>query len=602
MVKKCIAFLLSLLLLLGLTPSVFATQTPEETEEETRIQPLSRWEASIPVYDLSSRSAQIQRLRHDIPYQHQEAVRASGMEDLAGYCGLFASYQLYYQGINTWLKTHHGNDHFDVYSQIGMTSGGYRPYSYHLEDYTMEQALYAATKYGTFDAYNLLVCFQWTDTEDGQKYGHVVYIYAILDGIVYFTESFDTALGTRAGDVIAITIPQFVNYYADWTTYEGTILFGKPNFTENGYSYESDMFVKTMSATCLLSQPCSPEAQVLNSVQLRTVAAGERLKVTGLYENMLGEVYYRVDEAGLTGWLPAQKAGPILFLEGTRSWDKLQLPQTITTDMTFGGKITATKGDVYLQLLDSQQKPVSEYKLTKKQGAFDLNMKGLAAAVCKEDLKEGWYSWQIVNKTENFYLRDGKVVAEEKSAVLHTQSVSVGKPAKQTLVPQNRSTQVKHGWVYENDTWYCYDQGKPRTGWYCSDGIDYYLKSDGSVTTGTVTISGKERIFTATGALRTGWLETKEGIKYLLSNGVQAHGWLEVDGKVYYFDIFGNRLSNCWITEASQRKYLTKDGSMATGWVTVNGERHQFSDTGVLQEQSGKNASLPLRGSGYLPE
>ena len=599
MLKRIIALYLSLLVLASLSLSVFATQ--EETEKQL-IQPLSRWEASIPLYDLSTKYAKIQRLQHDVPYHHQEAVIASKMEDLSGYCGLFASYQLYYQGINTWLKTHHGNDHFDVYSQIGTTSGGYRPYSYYLEDYTLEEALNAATKNGTFDAYNLLVCFQWTKTEEGQKYGHVVYIYAILDGIVYFTESFDTALGTKAGDLIAISIPQFVNYYSDWTTYEGTILFGKPNFLKNGYEYESDLFVKTMAPTSLLSQPCSPEAEVLNSVQLRTVATGERLKVTALYENMLGEVYYRVDEAGLTGWLPAQKAGPVLFLEGKQTAENVQLPQTISSDMTFSGRFTVSKGDVRLQLLDSEQKTVYQCTLTKKQGAYDLNMKGLAAAICKEELKEGWYSWQVVNVYQNNYLRDGKIVTEEKTAVLYSRSVSMGKPAKRDIAPPTVTVnKVKNGWVYENDTWYCYDQGTPRTGWYCWSGIDYYLKPDGSVTTGTAIIGGKERIFTATGALRTGWLESKEGTKYLLSNGVCARGWLEVDGKMYYFDPFGYRLSNCWITEASQRRYLTEDGTMASGKVIINDQLYHFDQNGLIVEEKPQTDSKPLRGSAYLP-
>lgn len=606
MFKRSVLLIVCLLLLVtGLPLHAFAEPETTEpaTEEKTLIPPLPREEAAVPLYALYSDSAKIRRMEHDMPYHHQQAMLDAKVDSLDGYCGLLASYQLYYQGINTWLKVHHGNEHFEAYSQMNITSGGYRPYTYPLEDYTLEEALNAATKGGTYDAYNLLVCFQWTKTEAGQQYGHVVYIYAILDGMVYFTESFETGLGPKTGEMVAVTIPQFANYYSEWCTYEGTILFGQPDFMENGFSYDTDMFVKAMSPTVLLSQPCSQEAQVLETVILRSVATGERLRATGMYENVLGEIYYRIDEAGLTGWLPAQKAGPILFLQPETELKEVQLPQTITEEMVFSGAVSAGKGTLRLQLLADQQ-VLGEYPVSMRKGVFDLSQKSFGETVKPEKLAEGWYSWQLVLDVPYHYLRDGQVVEHVRSAVLYTQNVSVGNAAKRDLVQTAAQPEetAKDGWYYEKNTWYCYQNGQPRTGWYTSEGVDYYLKNDGSVTTGTANVGGKERIFTATGALRTGWLETKEGTKYLLSNGVCAYGWLEVDGKTYYFDVFGNKASKCWITEASARKYLTKDGSMAVGWVNVDGVRYHFGEDGVLMEQDTATGGMPLRGSGYLPE
>ena len=449
------------------------------------------------------------------------------------------------------------------------------------------------------------MCFQWTNTDAGQKYGHVVYIYAIMGGKVYFTES----SGGQAGQMMALTIPQFAQYYAEWTTYEGTVFFGKPSFVENGFAHKADMFVKAMADTQLLSQPCSLEAQVLDTQVLRPVQAGERLRVTQMYENILGETYYRVEEDGLTGWLPAQKAGPVLFFGTEATVKDLALPTAWSQDMTFGGTVSLSDGKVVLRLVNQQKQVVGEYAVPTRRGNYDLSQKSLAKAATQEVPQDGWYTWQLVALNSHYYLRDGQVTEVVKETVLQTQLVSMGNQEKRSgLVEEAGSTGVKHGWYYENNTWYCYDNGQPRCGWYCSDGIDYYLKPDGSVTTGTVQVGGKERIFTATGALRTGWLDTKEGRKYLLSNGVPAYGWLEIEDATYCFDVFGIMKRNCWVTEASVRKYITPEGKLAVGAVEVDGVIYHFDQDGCLvvdvqePEQPEQTKSTPRRSADFLQE
>jgi glucan-binding YG repeat protein len=98
---------------------------------------------------------------------------------------------------------------------------------------------------------------------------------------------------------------------------------------------------------------------------------------------------------------------------------------------------------------------------------------------------------------------------------------------------------MKHSWLYEDGLWRCYRNGVPRTGWYCYDGIDYYLKEDGSVTTGWANINGEDRFFSDTGAMRTGWLRTDAGVYYMLFNGAMTIGERVIDGAIYTFDEAG---------------------------------------------------------------
>ena len=114
--------------------------------------------------------------------------------------------------------------------------------------------------------------------------------------------------------------------------------------------------------------------------------------------------------------------------------------------------------------------------------------------------------------------------------------VTVSAAAAQASDLEEPEETVKDGWVWENRTWYYYEQGVPRAGWFCYHGSDYYLKEDGSVTTGWVQINGKYRYFSRTGSMRTGWIETEAGKLYLMSNGAPAIGERVIDGVRYRFD------------------------------------------------------------------
>ena len=125
------------------------------------------------------------RICQDIVDDYVSILENTNMASLQGYCGLMASWQLYFLGVNDWVMSHHGKNQFDAYCKIAVTSGGHQVTTFSYQDYTLEEALNAATKNGTRDVYNILVGFEKTNTALGSVFGHALVIYAILDGTVY---------------------------------------------------------------------------------------------------------------------------------------------------------------------------------------------------------------------------------------------------------------------------------------------------------------------------------------------------------------------------------------------------------------------------------
>ena len=116
--------------------------------------------ASVPVS--AATEEEKQQIRRKISSHYYTTLSCTGNESLKGLCGTMTSWQLYLLGINKDLITNNGNDQYDWYCYKEYTSGGHKIRTYPAREYSMTEALYAATDYGTRDAYNLLVGFQWT--------------------------------------------------------------------------------------------------------------------------------------------------------------------------------------------------------------------------------------------------------------------------------------------------------------------------------------------------------------------------------------------------------------------------------------------------------
>jgi len=540
--------------------------------------------ASLPVTAFAA--ADEEQIANILAQEHRRA--RGGRRSLKGYCGLMTSWQIYLRGINVELKVCDGKQQYDWYSKLDYTTGGYKVTAYSAREYSLEEALNAATHNGTRDVYNILVGFQATNTEAGRIYGHCLMIYAILDGIVYFNESFSCSLQRTEGAMIAISIEEFAEFYGRWTRFEGIVVFGNKEYTQSCQEYPTHMFVETTRQTGIYTEPCFPQLEEVQSEYIRTVAAGERLLVTALYENTQGQYFYRVEENGRTGYIYADRTRPLLFNYEDMTLTNAELPKTLEpgAGFTLTGEIGATNtgiASVHVSVEDLQGQSLMSHSLAKVSGYYDLNDDGFSKMMAFRKLEEGTYTFRVTAGTGNHYIDNHRILLDETEITLYSGSFSVGHVTEWVSVQAAaKDTQTPDGWVYQQGSWYYYEQGVPCSGWICQNGLDYYLQEDGSVTTGWARINGKDRLFTDTGAMRTGWVEAENGTMYLLSNGVAAIGWRTVDRERYYFGSDGLMVTDTWCEEDGAKYYLQTDGRAAIGTLQIGDEIYSFAVDGKL--------------------
>ena len=472
---------------------------------------------------------------------YRQILRYTNRSTLAGYCGLAASWQLYMMGVNAWVVSYHGNNQYDAYKNVSFTSGGHRVEAYSARDYDLESALLAVTKNGTVDAYNILVGFQRTKTQLGSIYGHSMVIYAILDGIVYFCESYGTPFGP-AGTALTASIEEFARYYNRRGQFEGLIYFGVKGYVANCTEYATNAYVEVLRDTAMYSQPCTPGTEDSECTFIRDVRYGERLWANALYENPQGEFYYQIDDRGEAGYVPAEDILPFLFVYEDIGISDVQNPSDMKVGKTckIKGRIASeysTMGAVRMVVTDSAGTVLLNHSLVKLSGVYDLEQDSFSWAVKFNYLEEGTYIYNIYADGLNFYYKDGQALSDNREIHLVQSAFRVGESPELFLeeLPEPEP-ETTDGWLRREGTWYCYEGDAPRTGWYCYHGGDYYLQSDGSVTTGWAEINGKMRYFSSTGCMRTGWMDTEEGRMYLQFNGVPAVGERVIDGQKYTFN------------------------------------------------------------------
>ncbi len=509
--------------------------------------------ASVPA---TATSAEDQVLRYQIPAHYSAALAGSGKASLGGYCGLMTSWQLYLMGVNTSLLTNDGNRQYDYYRDMEYTTGGHRVKAYSAEHYTLKEALYAATGYGTRDAYNLVVGFQWTNTAAGATYGHAVVVYAILDGMVYFTEGFSTSLGSAEGQAIVITIDEFVRYYSDWTRFEGVIEFGIKDLAYASNHYAADCFCAPIDDIDMYHQPTTDPAEGLF---VRTVRAGEHVYVTGIYEGAEGRWFYQVREESGVGYIPVEIVEMLTLRQIVPTDLQAQLPERVEKGSAPDMQISLALPEACtadLVLYDARGQALTTVPMENKDQQFRASGDVLGIA----GLAEGAYRVCVVASREQTVMFGEDPVTSTQQETVLTLSLCVGQEAQP--LQEAAPAPFADGWNYRNDTWYYYKDGAPFVGWLCDGGRDYYLKADGSITTGWVEILGKPRYFTNAGVMRTGWMEDDGNTYYLMCNGVPAQGWRQIDGNRYYFDHDGAMVRNAWLEDENESYYLQMDGAL----------------------------------------
>ena len=463
---------------------------------------------------------------------------AAQRESFAGVCGMMTSYQLWQMGINKWLETYDGNKQFDAYAAKDASSGGYHIRAYSADTYTLEQALNDITENGTKDAYNILVGFEWTETEAGNIYGHACVINGIINGTVYFVESFYTSLGGEEGNVIACSIEKFANYFADWTVFDGVIHFSQ-DYEDSCQDFGTDLFIRPRFDSVLRSMPCLVGEN--DCQRLRSLRPGEMLRTTAVVKNNQDELYYYVQDGELEGYVAASAVSIVRL----NSEDTVLVGQNVPTalgldkPLTLEGTVMAENASVEsvsLTVTDNKGQVALQVGADVQAEQFDLTR--LNNKLRNIPLDQGAYTVTLTADSALVSVAGNQLTTRYTPVELLKTPLTVGDVM---VAGQSKASEVKlpDGWVWDGNLWYCYDQGAPVTGWTQRLGVQYYLNSDGSVLTGWAEIDGQLHYFSATGAMCTGWLVTEEGTFYLLEDGSVATGKQYIAGRNYLFDTYG---------------------------------------------------------------
>lgn len=350
--------------------------------------------------------------------------KSTGRTSFTGYCGLMASHQLYNLGINEKLVVQNGNDQFDYYLPLEVSSGGYYINPYPSEEYTLENALNAVSDFGNKDVFNVLVCFQWTSSEAGAKFGHVLLINGIVDGQIYFIESYDTPFGPQ-GSLLVCDIDQFVKFFDRWTLFEGLIHFGDGDYSEVCPTISTDLTVRTRFQSRLRSQPAMLGKK--GSVHLRDVPAGETLRAVAVCQDTRGEYYKVLTDEG-EAYISVAAVSIVGSGDGDMALSGLKLPETSKKGQPIkvAGTVVATYGRVAsleVCLTGAQGDPVRKAAM-EIDDRFGL-LEGLSDSLYGDLLEPGTYKAEVVAYCVSPVAGDVWGQSRYKRVVLATQTLVV---------------------------------------------------------------------------------------------------------------------------------------------------------------------------------
>jgi hypothetical protein len=166
-------------------------------------------------------------LKEQIRETYKKVKKTAHRKSFKGKCGYYVGLQLVTLGINTKYIGSNGNRAFDIYKNKTETSGGYKITAYPAKKYSLKEALTAIAAEDPH-ARNILVGFEKGTSKAGRRYGHVMFIHGIENGMVYFSDSYaQTVNGKRykEGEPIVCSIDTFVRRYRKYKL-DGVIHFG----------------------------------------------------------------------------------------------------------------------------------------------------------------------------------------------------------------------------------------------------------------------------------------------------------------------------------------------------------------------------------------
>ena len=584
-----------------------------------------------PAQETAAVQSKEDRILQQITDTYAKARRAFG-SSFRGYCGAFVNRHVYLMGITTSIPWGNGNQQYDNYVNLEYTSGGYRVEAVSAKQYTLKNALNALTSNGTVDVYNLIVGFQRTNTTAGRKYGHAAFVHAILDGMVYYSESYSTTINGKyysEGSPIVLTIEQFAKYYGGWTTFEGVIHFGLKTYQEKCEFFPAYLNAAVRRPTLMYTSACTSEVD-RNSEIIRSLMPGERLNVIGMYRNTVGEYWYQVEDMEI-GYVRADDTvlEELLYDDVTASGISAPTEQRQGNVFDIKGNIRSTYNSICsirAQVFTITDEGLVHWMTTTdtvKDNSYSLSYSVVSNRMAFRLLEEGTYRYEMAVVVCNNYFEDGllhtqyttlklwcsdfRVVAKQGSTVSVKFDACGGSSSLNAAEMELGATlgtlpeATKDGYVFQG--WYTAAEGGQQvredyeltgdmtlyaqwaentdfTGWYKEDGHLYYV-IDGQRVVGFFQADGIIYYQTEAGDLVTGWMVLEEGRYYFNTNGSMMLGWLEIDRAHYYFGADGTATIG-WAEIDGKTYYFDENCVMLTGKQVIDDVTYTFGEDGAL--------------------
>ena len=478
--------------------------------------------AALPYFATPSFAAlSVSEVKAQITDTYQKARSRNSGNSFDGWCGAYVGQQLQILGINTTLVAPNGNGHYDAYTGLSETTGGYKVTCYPASSYSITSALNAITANG--NAYNILIGFE--KGYQGNPLGHCLFIHAIIDGTVYYSESF--AFNSYGeGSVIAQSISWVDSFYArNGYTLDGVVYFSKSAGVVRD-EYPSYATLEVTKQTPMHSLPCS-DLTDSSSERICTWPVGKRLTATGLYCNTAGNYWYGVTDpdSGKEGYV---FAGEVRVKE--LLWDATitgaDYPEELSLGSRFWIKGTVSTRYTGLQTVTGSILKNGTVRYTcsvNTTSAFSLLNSKIDEALCFNELEAGGYNYLVSAKCRNYYATDGTTLAspETKTITVHSNYFSVGGHVHAYTIEEHEAAHPHRcykrcscgDYQYTGDTAYvdtCEECTK-YSGTCGADGdnLTWKLNRD----TGELTISGTGYMKDYDSASKTPWYSVRNEIK-----------------------------------------------------------------------------------------
>ena len=489
----------------------------------------------------------VDQIKQQITTTYKKAKAYYGWDSFHGYCGALVNAQLYLLGITDTVLGMDGRDAYDAFKRLNVSSGGFGVKAYPAGLYTVESALNAITKNGTEDVYNILVGFEKTPSVLGRRYGHAVVIHAIIDGTVYFVESYNVTLNGvyhKEGTVLKASIKDFAIYYAGTTSqFDGVIYFGLKTYADGCTEYPSNATGTVVTAGTVWSQPCE-EAVNGSSQIMGELTVGQQVNITGLYLNTENEYWYELDE-GDSGYVPVGLLNILQLRYEDVKLSNPTAPTVLTKGRSFSvkGAVTAQNNSIYsirarvYRPEADQMTQVINTSDTVEGKAYDLLRSSISSGLTFRLLEAGQYRYELAAIVANYYVEGGKLMTGWNTIILWSSDF---------LVVEDKTTvhtvtfDACGGTTALNQSVVCQDMSLGNLGIAQRPGyvfLGWFTEAEGGqrvtadfVPEADMTLYAR---WVSQDQLRNEWLAGN--CWYLYSDGISTLICMELEGALYYF-------------------------------------------------------------------